>query len=289
MSHLTLDLEQGFRDRVVAAFLSGYTAGETPNPCVRCNGELRIDAMIELAGRLGASALVTGHYARLADDGEGPLLAAAADDAKDQTHMLAALRPASLSRLRFPLAELRKPEVREIAAAAGLAVARQPESQDLCFLAGTDKRAFLRRHAGLTDRSGELVDERGEVVGAHAGHHNFTVGQRRGLGVAAGRPLYVLGKDADSNRVVVGGRERLAKRAVRLRGATLHRDARRIDRVRLRHHAPALECTVEPAGAAGELLASLGRPAYAVAPGQAASLLDGDLVIGHATIAGQAC
>ncbi|MGZ5336683.1 MAG: tRNA 2-thiouridine(34) synthase MnmA [Solirubrobacterales bacterium] len=286
MPHLTLDLEQGFREHVVASFLEGYAAGETPNPCVRCNGELRIDAMIELAGRLGAGALVTGHYARLADDGEGPLLAAAADHAKDQTHMLAALAPSSLARLRFPLADLRKPEVREIAAAAGLEVAGRPESQDLCFLAGTDKRSFLRRHAGLEDRAGELVDERGEVMGTHPGQHHFTVGQRRGLGLAAGRPLYVLGTDAATNRVVVGGRERLAKRTVRLRDATLHREACRVNQVRLRHHAPALPCRVETgAGSDRELLANLGLPAYGVAPGQTASLLDGELVVGHATIA----
>ncbi len=287
MPHLTLDLEPGFRETVVEDFLAGYAAGRTPNPCVRCNGELRIDAMIELADRLGADALVTGHYARLVDDGEGPLLAAAADPGKDQTHMLSALRPDSLARLRFPLAELRKPEVRSIAADAGLAVARQPESQDLCFLAGTGKREFLRRHARLEDRSGEIVDEDGRVLGTHRGHHHFTVGQRRGIGVAAGEPLYVLGKDAGSNRVVVGRRERLAARSVRLRGTTLHRSAGRVNRVRIRHHSAPLPCSVErPSGEPGdELLASLETPAYGVAPGQTASLLDGDLVVGHGTIA----
>ena len=121
--HLTLDLEREFRAGVVGPFLQGYAEGRTPNPCVLCNGELRIDAMIALADRLGAAKLVTGHYARIADDGSGPLLAGAADDAKDQTYMLSALRPASLERLRFPLAELTKPEVRELAERAGLEVA----------------------------------------------------------------------------------------------------------------------------------------------------------------------
>ena len=129
-----------------------------PNPCVLCNGELRLDAMIALADRVGAAALATGHYARLRDDGEGPLLAAAADEAKDQTYMLAGLRPASLRRLRFPLAELTKPEVRALAAERGLEVAGRAESQDLCFLAGQGKRAFLRRHAGLGERRGAIVD-----------------------------------------------------------------------------------------------------------------------------------
>jgi len=282
LPHLTLDLEQGFREAVVEEFLAGYAAGRTPNPCVRCNGELRIDAMIELADRLGAARLVTGHYARLADDGEGPLLAAPLDDAKDQTHMLSSLRPASLARLSFPLAELRKDEVRAIAADAELEVARQPESQDLCFLSGTGKREFLRRHADLEDRSGEIVDAEGRVLGTHAGHHNFTVGQRRGIGLGGGEPLYVLGKDAGSNRVVVGPREQLAADSVRLRSAVLHRDAGRVDRVRLRHHGRPLGCRIE--GSGGELLAALSEPAYGVAPGQTASLLAGDLVVGHGTI-----
>ena len=147
-----------------------------------CNGDLRIDAMIALAGRLGDARLATGHYARIVDDGDGPLLAAAADSAKDQTYMLSGLRPGSLARLRFPLGELTKPEVREIASRAGLEVAGRAESQDLCFLAGQGKREFLRRHAGLDERPGDVVDRRGRRLGSHAGHHNFTVGQRRGLG-----------------------------------------------------------------------------------------------------------
>src|SRR6185503_14812058 len=189
--HLTLDLEGEFRDGVVGPFLRGYAEGRTPNPCVLCNGELRIDAMIALAGRLGAAKLATGHYARIADDGDGPLLAGAADDAKDQTYMLSGLSPESLSRLRFPLGELTKPEVREIAAAVGLDVARRADSQDLCFLAGQGKREFLRRHAGLGERPGEVVDRTGRRLGTHSGHHNFTVGQRRGLRVGGGEPLYV--------------------------------------------------------------------------------------------------
>jgi tRNA-specific 2-thiouridylase len=236
IAHLTLDLEEAFRREVVSAFVGGYRAGETPNPCVICNGDLRIDAMVELADRVGAGALATGHYARVADDGAGPLLAAAADEAKDQTYMLSGLRPATLARLRFPLAELTKAEVRERAAAAGLPVATKRESQDLCFLAGEGKRSFLARHGGLADSRGEIVDAAGEVLGEHRGHHNFTVGQRRGLGVAEGEPLYVLRTDAAANRVTVGRREELATSTVRLRGARLHRDAARADRVKLRYH-----------------------------------------------------
>ena len=287
IAHLTLDLEQRFRDRVVGDFVDGYRAGRTPNPCVICNGELRIDAMIALADRLGCSALATGHYARIADDGAGPLLAAAADPAKDQSYMLSGLRPESLARLRFPLAELTKPQVRERAARAGLAVAGKAESQDLCFLAGEGKRSFLERHGGLGDMPGAIVDEAGAVVGRHDGHHRFTVGQRRGLGLGSPEPLYVLATDADRNTVTVGTRERLAKRRIRVRSATLHRPGGTVDRVRLRYHAPALACAVAPvaAGDHDELELELSEPAAGVAPGQTACLMSGDSVVGRATIA----
>jgi tRNA-specific 2-thiouridylase len=287
MPHLTLDLQDEFRQGVVSPFIDGYAEGRTPNPCVLCNGEVRIDAMIALAERLGAKALVTGHYARIADDGEGPLLAGASDSAKDQTYMLSGLRPASLARLRFPLADLTKPEVREIASGAGLEVAGRAESQDLCFLAGQGKREFLRRHAGLGERSGELVDRSGRRLGTHRGHHNFTVGQRRGLGVGGSEPLYVLGKDAGSNRVVVGPRDQLRTSHVRIRGARLHRDAGRVNSVRLRYHAPVRPCSVEldSAGAGGEATVLLAEPVDGVASGQLACLMDDDLVVGHGTIA----
>jgi tRNA-specific 2-thiouridylase len=243
--------------------------------------------MVELADRLGASRLVTGHYARIADDGAGPLLAAAADEAKDQTYMLSGLRPATLARLRFPLAELTKPEVRGLAAEAGLSVASKRESQDLCFLAGEGKRSFLDRHGGLADRPGRVVDSAGAVLGEHRGHHNFTVGQRRGLGVANGEPLYVLGTDAAANRVTVGHRDELATTRVRVRGARLHRDAARADRVKLRYHSRSIPCRVSaaPAGEHAALELELAEPAYGVAPGQTACLLDGELVVGRATIA----
>jgi tRNA-specific 2-thiouridylase len=287
MPHLTLDLEPQFRDAVVRRFVDGYRAGRTPNPCVVCNGELRIDAMLALADRVGAAALATGHYARLVDDGEGPLLTAAADPAKDQTYMLSGLAPGSLARLRFPLAELSKPEVRAIATGAGLAVASKAESQDLCFLAGEGKRAFLRRHGGLTERPGEIVDSAGRRLGAHRGHHEFTVGQRRGLGGGSREPLYVLATDADTNTVVAGRREELAVRTVLVREATLHRPGGHVDRVLLRYHSRPLPCEL-PAVEAGdhaELELELGEPAYGVAPGQTACLLSGDVVVGRATIA----
>jgi len=292
--HLTMDLEDSFRATVVDDFLAGYAQGRTPNPCVRCNGRVRLDAMIALADRLGASGLATGHYARIARDAEGPLLVSPADPSKDQTYMLSALAPGSLARLRFPLADLTKPEVREIAADAGLPVAKRPESQDLCFLAGEGKRAFLARYAGLADRSGEVVGKGGAVLGRHRGHHHFTVGQRRGLGIASPDPLYVLSTDAGSNRVTVGSRDDLARDRVRVRDAVLHRDGRRVNRVRLRYRSKPLPCELEPGtgardlpapGSHLELTVKLSEPAYAVAPGQTASLLDGEAIVGYGTIA----
>ena len=285
--HLTLDLQQAFRAAVVDEFVAGHVAGRTPNPCVICNGSVRIDAMLALADRLGARSLATGHYARLADDGEGPLLSAAADEAKDQTYMLSALGRDTLARLRFPLGDLRKPQVRAFASEAGLPVASKAESQDLCFLAGEGKRAFLARHGGLGDRAGEIVDSDGRRLGEHPGHHHFTVGQRRGIGLGAPEPLYVLATDAAANEVVVGPREQLATPAVRVRAATLHRPGGRVDRVKLRYRSKALLCEPldAPAGEHDELELRLAEPAYGVAPGQTACLMDGELVVGQGTIA----
>jgi tRNA-specific 2-thiouridylase len=285
--HLTLDLEQEFRRRVVAAFLAGYGAGATPNPCVVCNGEVRIAAMIDLAERLGAERLVTGHYARIVDDGAGPLLAAAADRNKDQSYMLAALPPRLLDRLAFPLTELSKPEVREIAARHALSVARKPESQDLCFLAGQGKARFLRRHGGLGEREGAILDRSGRSLGRHRGHHNFTVGQRRGTGVSANEPLYVLATDAAANTVTLGTREELATRQVRLRGAVLHRDGAAVDAVKLRYRSQPVPAAGIAAGTGRheELEVELGEAFAGAAPGQTAVLLAGEAIVGHGTIA----
>jgi tRNA-uridine 2-sulfurtransferase len=276
LPHFTLDLRAEFRAGVVDPFLASYAGGETPNPCVRCNGHVRLDAMLEFADRVGASVLATGHYARVTNDG---LLRAAADPAKDQTYMLAAVSQATLARLRFPLGELTKPRVRALAADADLPVASKAESQDLCFLAGTGKAAFLARHAGLPDRPGEIVDGDGIVVGRHPGHHHFTVGQRRGLGVAAAEPMYVLATDAGANRVTVGPRGALATHAVSVRGARLHRAGAEVDAVKLRYRAPAIACTVDPSGSI-----ELAEPVHGVAPGQIACFLAGDVVVGCATI-----
>ncbi len=290
MAHFTLDLRQEFRTGVVEPFIAGYAAGETPNPCVGCNGHVRLDAMLQFADHLGCARLATGHYARIAesDHSGGPLLRLAADPAKDQTYMLAALAPASLARMWFPLGELTKPEVRRIAAAAGLPVAAKVDSQDLCFLAGTDRARFLARHGGPGDRDGVVVDREGTVLARHRGQHRFTVGQRRGIGVAHGEPLYVLAKEAAGNRVVVGPRAALSVERVAVRSAQLRRDGDRVDRVKLRYRSKPLPARL--AGSPGQgrhraLTIELADPVDGAAPGQLACLMDGELVVGWGTIA----
>jgi tRNA-specific 2-thiouridylase len=289
LSHFTIDLREEFRAGVVEPFIAGYAAGETPNPCVGCNGHVRLDAMLELADRLGCDRLATGHYARIteADHGSGPLLRLAADPAKDQTYMLAALAPSSLARMQFPLGELTKPEVRRIAAQAGLPVASKVDSQDLCFLAGTDRPRFLARHGGIASRRGDIVDRAGRVIGHHAGHHQFTVGQRRGLAVAGREPLYVLDKNAESNRVIVGPRSALRNRRIWIRGARLQRPGARVDRVKLRYRTKPLAARLlgdPPAGRHASLTIALAEDVDGAAPGQLACLMDGELVVGWGTI-----
>jgi tRNA-specific 2-thiouridylase len=233
--------------------------------------------MLAFADRIGAPTLTTGHYARRTPEG---LLRLAADPAKDQAYMLAALSRATLARLRFPLGDLEKGQVRAIAAEHDLPVASKPDSQDLCFLAGTGRAAFLARHGGLGERPGDIVDTAGRVVGRHRGAHQFTVGQRRGLRVGGTpEPLYVVRTDAGSNTVTVGPRAALATTGVRVRDARLHAPASEVQAVKLRYRAPAVACRLR-----GDTI-ELEEPADGPAPGQTAVFLRGDAVLGCATIA----
>ncbi len=278
LPHLTLDLREAFRAGVVDPWIAGHAAGVTPNPCVRCNGSVRLDGMLDLAGRLGARRLATGHYARVSADG---LIRAAADPAKDQSYMLAGLDPASVARMRFPLGDLTKPQVRDLAEREGLPVARTPDSQDLCFLAGTGREAFLARHGGPRERPGLTLDEGGRAIGRHRGAHAYTVGQRRGVGAGGGSasPLYVTATDVAANTVTVGPREDLRRTSVMLADVTLHRPAGEIDAAKLRYRATPVGATLD-----GGVL-RLREPVWGAAPGQTAVLLRGDVVVGCATIA----
>jgi tRNA-uridine 2-sulfurtransferase len=288
MAHFSIDLREEFRAGVVDGWLADHAAGLTPNPCVRCNGNVRLDAMLDLAERLGAQTLATGHYARTeAHEDREPLLRMAVDESKDQSYALAALSPRSLARLRFPLGDLTKPKVRERAARAGLEVARRPDSQDLCFLAGTRSADFLARHGGLTRRVGAIVDRDGRTLGEHGGVHTVTVGQRHGLGIGGGEPLYVIATDARANTVTVGPRKQLRTNSVRVRDVTLHRDGACVDGVKVRYRGRRMPCRVEGSPRAGahervevRMLEEIER----TAPGQVACLYAGDVIVGHGTI-----
>jgi len=277
--HVTLDLREEFRRAVVEPFVRGYARGETPNPCIRCNGSFRFAELLAFARRAGATRLATGHYARVVEHRGRRLLARATDAQKDQSYMLGRLDPALLDRIVFPLGAQTKVETRAEAARAGLAVAGRAESQEACFLAGDDYRGFLGRR-GLHGVEGPVVDEDGRQVGRHDGYWRFTPGQRRGLGVAAREPLYVLRSDPRTNAVVVGPRAALAVREVEARGRLYVRVERA--EAKLRYRSPAVSARVAPTQGGFRLL--LDEPAYGVAPGQAAVLYDGDVVVGAGTI-----
>jgi len=279
LPHVTLDLREPFRKAVVAPFVAGYARGETPNPCIRCNGGFRFAQLLAFARRAGAGRLATGHYARTVERDGRLLLARAADERKDQSYMLATLDPKHLQRLWFPLGEQTKEQTRAEAVAAGLAVAERAESQEACFLAGDDYRAFLARH-GLAAEQGPIVDAHGARLGTHDGYWRFTPGQRRGLGVAAREPLYAVATDARTNTVTVGPRAALAADRISARGR-LYADADSVS-VKLRYRSPAVAARVEPTAAGFRL--SLGEPAYGVARGQAAVLYDGDAVVGAGVV-----
>ncbi|MGZ4397069.1 MAG: tRNA 2-thiouridine(34) synthase MnmA [Gaiellaceae bacterium] len=279
LPHVTLDARDDFRARVVAPFVRSYARGETPNPCIRCNGTFRFAELLAFARHAGAARLATGHYARILEHSGRLLLARSLDAEKDQSYMLAGLDPRLLSRIDFPLGAQTKAETRLEAERAGLSVAQRPESQEACFLAGGDYRGFLERH-GLDSEQGAIVDLEGRRLGVHGGFWRFTPGQRRGLGVAAAEPLFAVAVRARSNTVVAGPRSALARRSVSVRGR-LHVPVEHAQ-VKLRYRSPALHARVER-GMRGFRL-ELDEPAFGVAPGQAAVLYDDDAVVGCGTI-----
>jgi tRNA-specific 2-thiouridylase len=282
--HVTLDLREEFRRAVVAPFVAGYARGETPNPCIRCNGAFRFAELLAFARRVGAGRLATGHYARVAHHRGRLLLARGADAGKDQSYMLARLDPRFLETLWFPLGGQTKEETRAQARAAGLAAAARVESQEACFLAGDDYRAFLERH-GLPAAEGPVVDEQGAVLARHDGFWRFTPGQRKGLGVATGTPLYALRTDPGTNAVVAGPRDSLARRRVTARLGRLFIPVERVE-AKLRSRSPAAPATVESLARGFRL--ELDEPAYGVAKGQAAVLYEDDAVVGAGLVSAAA-
>jgi tRNA-uridine 2-sulfurtransferase len=277
--HVTLDLREEFRRAVVDPFVRGYERGETPNPCIHCNGSFRFARLRAFARQAGAEVLATGHYARTVEHRGRRLLARAVDPQKDQSYMLARIDPRQLDRIAFPLGEQTKEETRAEAVRAGLAVARRGDSQEACFLAGDDYRSFLERR-GLAVRRGKLVDEAGNELGAHDGYWRFTPGQRRGLGVSAGEPLYALRSEPRTNTVVIGPRDALATTRVDVEGKLYVPVARADAKLRYRGEAVPARVSASEGGFALEL----DRPAYGVASGQAAVLYEGAVVVGAGII-----
>ena len=284
MPHLMLDLREDFRAAVVEPFVAGYAAGETPNPCATCNGAFRFDAIDRIATQLGCSEWRTGHYARLVERDGALLVARGADPDKDQSAMLALVDPAILARVRLPLGGRVKRDVIAEASAKGLAAAKAPESQEVCFLGGGELAPFLERQ-GVELVPGPIVDEDGVELGTHHGAVAFTPGQRRGLGVSRGTDaLHVLKVDAPANTVVVATLERLGRRDVELRDVAVRVPRERVGasfRVRAK---PIPAALVDHGDGTASL--TLDRDAFQVAPGQVAALYDGDVIVAAGIVAG---
>jgi tRNA-uridine 2-sulfurtransferase len=282
--------EDRFERDVVRPFVQEYLSGRTPIPCSLCNNHLKFDQLLTVAQQIGADAVATGHYARVEfDDARGRwLLKRPTDRSKDQTYFLFGLTQEQLSRTLFPLGGMNKPDVRDLARKHGLALAEKPDSQQICFVPGGDYKNFLDAYLAeqgdsLPETAGELVTTDGRVIGEHGGIHNFTVGQRKGLGVATGSPLYVLQIKGDTRQVVVGDAENLYSQTLLTRRINLIsvddlREPTRVS-VKIRHRHEPATATIEKTGA-DEILVTFDQPQRAITPGQAAVFYDGEIVVG---------
>jgi tRNA-uridine 2-sulfurtransferase len=282
--------EERFEQDVVEPFVEQYLSGRTPIPCTLCNNHLKFGKFLIVARQIGADAVATGHYARVEFDGRRDrwLLKRAIDAAKDQTYFLFGLTQEQLGRTLFPLGKMTKTRVRELARFHGLALAEKPDSQEICFVPGGDYKKFLDAYLAeqgrpLPESAGELVTTTGEVVGEHNGIHNFTVGQRKGLGLSTGTPLYVIEIRGDTRQVVVGGGEELYSRTLRARGVNLIsievlRQPMRVS-IKIRHRHEPASAVIEPYGQ-DEVRATFDEPQRAITPGQAAVFYEGDIVVG---------
>ncbi|MBI4263967.1 MAG: tRNA 2-thiouridine(34) synthase MnmA [Acidobacteria bacterium] len=281
--HYILNFERRFQDTVVSNFVREYASGRTPLPCAHCNSDLKFSMLLERARGFGAEHVATGHYARVEQDGFGRwTLKRSADPQKDQSYFLFSLTQEQLARAEFPVGRLSKPDVRAQARRLGLTVADKPDSQEICFVPDGDYASFVARREPDLDRGGAIVDEQGRVVGRHGGVHRFTVGQRKGLGVSAPAPVYVVKIDAASGQVTVGPRSSLERTALTASGVNwiaveppswLPVSAQ----IRHRHHPAPARVRALDSGRA-ELV--FDEPQSAITPGQAVVFYDGDVVVG---------
>lgn len=290
IAHEVLELVEEFQTDVIEYFVESYRDGLTPNPCIACNTFIKFGALCEHADAVGASWVATGHYARNGYDAAADryTVSQASDPQKDQSYVLFDLTQAQLARARFPLGELSKSAVRHIARSLGLATAEKPESQDVCFVRDRDKNGFLRRQLNITEESGPITDASGNQLGTHRGLLGYTIGQREGLGLALGKPLYVIALDQPNNRLVVGSREELLRD--RLIAERVNWVSRRPPQqpfraqVKIRSRHQAASAAVMPEGE-GRVRVEFDEPQSAITPGQAAVFYDGALVLGGGWIA----
>jgi tRNA-specific 2-thiouridylase len=274
--HLIVDAGDGFYSQVVQYFVDEYGEGRTPNPCVKCNSRVRFGLLLNIAYRLGLARIATGHYARFM--GEPPGLARGADRSKDQSYVLAEVDPGLLRQTIFPLGEMTKGEVRTMAAHAGLEGHSTPESQEICFIPDDDHRRFLRERLG--ERPGPIVDQEGRQLGRHSGVYNFTIGQRKGLGIASEDPLYVVGLDAERREVVVGPVAEIGAGRITVGGPVYHRPGI-VGRPTIQWRSSG---GAVPAHLADPETIVLEEPATGVSPGQTVVVYDGETVVMAGTI-----
>jgi len=284
-----IDAKDVFRETVVEYFLSGYARGETPNPCLVCNQKIRWTFLLDHALALGADYMSTGHYVRIRknENGKSELLRAV-DPGKDQSYVLHVLTQDKLKHALFPVGDYPKPEIRAIAEKYGLPTASRKDSQDLCFLAGEDYRNFLQRNAAEMLTAGEIVTRAGMSIGEHTGLANYTIGQRKGLGVASAVPLYVLGKNAQTNALIVGTQEELGARELTARDVNWLSgnvpDGPFRAEVKIRYTAREAAATVTPIHNGGQAAVQFDAPQRDITAGQAAVFYQGDVMIGGGII-----